>query len=126
MTISTIFLILLALQVKHYLADYVFQSGWMVQHKGIYGHPAGLAHAGLHAVMTAVVLIVAPVTLAVALLVSLGEFILHYHMDWAKDAILKRSTVTPKDWYYWVITGLDQFVHQLTLLGVTIAVTLLS
>lgn len=126
MTISTVFLILLALQVKHYLADYVFQSGWMVQNKGTYGHPGGLAHAGLHAVLTALVLVFAPVPITVLLLVALAEFIIHYHMDWSKDAILRRSTATPKDWYYWVITGLDQFVHQLTLLAVTIAVTFLS
>lgn len=126
MSMTALFLILAALQVKHLLADYVFQSAWMVRNKGRYAHPGGLAHSGLHSALTVLVLLFTPLGLGAVLLIALGEFVIHYHMDWAKDAVLKRSTATPKDWAYWVITGLDQFVHQLTLLGIALAAVLLA
>lgn len=50
----SVFLLLIAFQIKHFLADYIFQNGWMVRGKhareGWVGPLA--AHAGVHAAMT--------------------------------------------------------------------------
>jgi len=46
----TLLLASLALfEVKHFLCDFVLQTAYLYRHKGIYGHPAGFIHAGLHA-----------------------------------------------------------------------------
>ena len=41
---------LLAFEAKHFICDFVIQTEWQVRTKGIYGHPGGAVHAGLHAV----------------------------------------------------------------------------
>lgn len=107
------------LQTKHFLADYVWQTGAMVRTKGIYGHPTGASHSLLHAGLTALVLAVAtPAGWALVAAVAVGEFVLHYHTDWLKDQLTRRSGKTPKDWEFWVLVGADQYVHHLTYVAI--------
>ena len=35
-------------EAKHFLCDFVLQSAYQYRNKGIYGHPGGILHAGLH------------------------------------------------------------------------------
>lgn len=121
MTAEWLLLTFLLLQVKHLFADYIWQSGWMVMNKGKYGHPGGLAHAALHAVLTLAVLVLLGVDPVWALVVSVGEFVLHYHIDWLKDQVIRRRNPSPKQREYWIYTGLDQFGHQATLIAVVAA-----
>lgn len=116
MTINLLLLTFFLLQVKHLLADYIWQTGWMVSNKGNYGHLGGLAHAGLHAFLTLLVLMGLGFDPIWVVIVSLGELVLHYHIDWLKDQIIRRRRPSPATREYWVYTGLDQFGHQVTLL----------
>ena len=89
MSYDLLIVILILFQTKHLVADFVFQSTWMIQTKGIYGHPGGLCHSGMHAVLGAAVLLFAPISIAMVVLISAAEFIVHYHVDWIKDRKLK-------------------------------------
>ncbi|MEM8627419.1 MAG: DUF3307 domain-containing protein, partial [Pseudomonadota bacterium] len=51
---------LVVLFLKHMLADFFFQTRYQHQNKGIYGHPGGLLHAGIHTVMSLPVFVVLP------------------------------------------------------------------
>mgnify|MGYP001494538601 CR=1 FL=1 len=62
MTPATLLILILLFQVKHLLADFIWQTGWMVRNKGTYGHLGGIAHAGLHGLLTVPVLIWTPMT----------------------------------------------------------------
>jgi hypothetical protein len=107
------------LQTKHFLADYVWQTGAMVRTKGIYGHPVGASHSLLHAVLTALVLVVAtPAGALLVIAVAVGEFVLHYHTDWFKDRLTRMSGKSPEHWEYWVLVGADQYVHHLTYVAI--------
>jgi hypothetical protein len=125
MTPATVVMLMLAFQVKHLLADFVLQTGAMVQRKGVYGDPVGAAHSLVHAVLTlAVLLAVGPLGALAALGLALAEFVVHYHTDWAKDHLQKRAGYTAQQKGYWVLLGLDQFFHQITyviILGVLVA-----
>ena len=111
-------LIALALfQTKHFLCDFVFQSLWQVRNKSNYGHIAGLSHAGLHAVASVPALLVLTQSPVLIAALCLGEFVIHYHSDWGKGQIDTRFGLSDQDWVYWVVFGADQFVHQLTYLG---------
>ncbi len=114
MTAGTLLLLLLLFQVKHFLADFLWQTDWMFLNKGRYGHPGGLAHAGLHAVFTAVVLLFAPAPLGLLLALVALEFVIHYHVDWSKDHFTRRGSYTVEEKGFWVLFGLDQGAHQLT------------
>ena len=125
MSVVTVLAALALLQIKHYLADFHWQSDWMVINKGRYGHPGGLAHAGLHGVLSLLVLaLVAPWLPLLFVLLVLAEIAVHYHTDWLKARIVTRAGIDVEDPAYWHWLGLDQAVHQLTYLAMLAALAL--
>jgi len=109
---------LAVLQIKHFVCDFVIQTSYQFRNKGIYGHPGGLIHAGLHAATSIAVFLVLTPPLAVGVGIVVAEFILHYHIDWLKEQIVKREQwVFPQAEFWWVF-GFDQFLHQFTYLGI--------
>lgn len=115
-------LILTLLFIKHFLADFVWQTEKMVIEKGQYGKSGGIYHSGIHAVLTGLIL-VAFVPWHIALILAVADYVIHYHTDWAKMNIAKN--LTPKDKMFWFWLGFDQLVHSLTYVGI-VALTLLG
>ena len=122
--------IVFGLQAKHFLFDFVFQSAWQIRNKGRYGHPGGLVHAGLHALGTLAVGLVAAffgaLSLLAAVLMAVAELLVHYHIDWAKSQISRRLSLTPDRRGFWIALGVDQAAHQATYFGLVAAVILMS
>ena len=118
MTPNLLLLLLLLLQTKHLLADWVWQTNWMFLNKGTWGHPGGIAHAGLHGLLTLPVLVFAGLGLWATLLVAAVEAISHYHIDWFKARHSSRMKQSPSDKLFWVWMGVDQFAHQLTYIAI--------
>lgn len=112
---ASLLLLVACLQAKHLVCDFTLQSADMAANKGTYGHPGGIRHAGLHGSATLVVLLFWVWPLC-ALLLALGEMTLHYHIDWAKDRVVRRYGFTLRDRGFWVGLGVDQFLHQWTYL----------
>ena len=101
-------------EVKHFVCDFVLQTAYLYRNKGIYGHRAGFIHAGLHALgsLPAILLIGGAPGLIAVLLV--GEFLVHYHVDWLKLYIDHRYRLRIDRRAYWIVFGLDQLLHQAT------------
>jgi len=120
-TMSVYWLVLTALaifQLKHFACDFALQTPRQIQAKGNYGQIPGLEHAGLHAIASLPALLVltrSPLAIAI---VVLSEFVVHYHVDWAKAQIDKRQNFRNTSTAYWVVFGLDQFIHQMTYLAI--------
>ena len=112
--INTIFAILLLLQVKHLIIDWIWQPAYEHQNKGIYGHWGGIRHALKHALGTAQCFIWF-VPISSISLIFVIDFCVHYHIDWAKVNL--SSTFNTKDPQFWWLTGIDQFLHQITYIG---------
>lgn len=114
---DSIFFILALLFVKHWYIDFVNQSMEEVHGKGIYGNPYGLMHSIKHGLGTFIIIgaFVADPLLAVELAVI--DFVIHYHVDWAKININKRWNYTVEDPKFWAWLGADQLAHSLTYLG---------
>ena len=84
--------------VKHALADFYLQTPYQYLNKGTYGHPGGLLHAAIHMALTPLVyLVLVPGSLLLAGAIALGEFLVHYHVDWLKEQILRRNELTAQD-----------------------------
>lgn len=117
-SVSDVHLALLAmayLLTKHAIADYYLQTAYITRFKGSYGHSAGMIHSGQHAALTApVFLFLPPATAVLGLAILAAEFIVHYHIDWLKDNIVRRNGWTQADGVYWHVMGLDQLLHGLT------------
>ena len=101
-------------QLKHFIFDFPLQTRYQLRNKGIYGHPGGILHAGLHVLgsIPAIMIVAPPLWLAALLLA--GEFGVHYHMDWTKEQVLKKFGWTSRDYGFWQALGFDQMVHHLT------------
>jgi hypothetical protein len=112
-----IFLALFLLQIKHFICDFVLQSEYQIRKKALYGHRAGLTHAGTHilgSIPALLMISVSPVPIGACLVF---EFVVHYHADWLKARFDNRRG-SHKDRTYWTVFGLDQLVHQLTYVAI--------
>ena len=100
--------------VKHWVADYLLQTARMVREKGHYGRLGGILHAGVHAVCSSLVLWPLGVPLATTAAFVVGEFILHYHIDFGKETLSRRLGDSPANHRFWIVLGFDQMLHHLT------------
>jgi hypothetical protein len=108
-----------ALLFKHSIADFYLQSSYQYLNKGIYGHPGGLLHSAIHVALTPLVyFVMLPGSLLVALGLAVGEFIVHYHVDWLKEQLVNRNGWTVNDRAFWSSLGTDQLLHGLTYLAI--------
>lgn len=112
--IGFFFVLFLGLELKHCVADYFLQPQWILSGKGNWRAPGGYAHAAVHAGLSGVVLLVAGTPLAATGAIILGEFVIHYALDYSKirySAGVKMHTLPAR---YWSLHGIDQLAHQLT------------
>ena len=115
MTMEIYVLFMLALLfVKHWYVDFVNQTMDEVQQKGHYGRWLGIRHSLKHGFGTWLVFWITTAEPVFALFVGLIDFVLHYHIDWAKMNWGNRDIQDPKFWNH---LGLDQLIHYLTYLG---------
>jgi hypothetical protein len=120
MTSLTI-VMLLFLQLKHFLADYLLQPGWVIRGKGNLRRLGGYAHAGMHAMGSVPAYLAAGLQPVEIALLAIAEFVFHYLTDYTKAGLSRRSRSGPDTRAYWALHGADQLVHQLTYAGLILA-----
>ena len=111
---TVIFALLILLQIKHWLIDFVYQTDQEIRHKGIYGDWRGIKHSAKHGIGTASVLVMCTVDVEWAYAIGLLDFVLHYHIDWIK---MQWGNTDMHDPRFWNHLGLDQMAHQLCYIG---------
>ena len=114
---DSIFILLALLFIKHWYIDFVNQSVEEVHGKGIYGNAYGVMHSIKHGVATFLIFWVFLTHWPLAIIVGAIDFILHYHIDWAKININKKYNYTPENPKFWAWLGADQLAHSLTYIG---------
>lgn len=113
-----IFILLIGLQVKHYAADYLLQTRWMIDGKQSLTALGGYAHAAVHAAGTALVLGFLDVSASTLFTIVSAEFIAHYALDFAKSRYGEGYSTRETPRRYWAVNGLDQLLHQLTYVAI--------
>jgi hypothetical protein len=116
---TEILLILTALFIKHWFADFVVQFPYMVEQKGTYGAEGGIHHSLIHSVLTLLILYVITGSNAIAVFAALADGFIHYHIDWLKMNINRWRGLTIKDNEFWMWLGADQLAHSLTYVAIT-------
>lgn len=107
------------LMVKHWIADFVLQTDKQRREKGKYGAPGGLTHAATHVLFTLpVFLLLADVAPKLAALILAAEFVVHYHIDWGKENLVRSEGWTAHDTPFWWAIGFDQMLHGLTYVAI--------
>lgn len=110
-----IILLLVLLQVKHFIADFWLQFPYMIEEKGTYWAEGGRHHALVHTAGTFLALaFVMPESIDLAVYLAFLDGVIHYHIDWAKMNVSRG--LTPADSAFWTWLGFDQALHQLTYL----------
>lgn len=128
MSIYTIFLLFVLFQIKHFLADFPFQTKYMLgKFKDSEWQLPLLAHVGVHALFTFAISL--PFGAAQAYLLALADATIHFTMDRIKasprmlgrfkilDAqsyVLANERQRKHNTYGWIAIGFDQMVHHLT------------
>jgi hypothetical protein len=115
---QVVLLLLLALFTKHFIIDFPLQAPYQYLNKGTYGHPGGLLHSALHAVGTWMCLATLGLYTHI-FAIALVDGIIHYHIDWSKVRINAHygwGATTHSQ--FWILLGLDQFLHALTYIGI--------
>jgi hypothetical protein len=106
------------LQMKHVLVDWFWQPAYECQNKGTYGHWGGIRHAGKNALGTGFCIGLAFGTEPLfALWIGLIDFVVHYHIDFAKMNLNRLLGYDTGNVQFWRLIGFDQFLHQMTYIG---------
>lgn len=114
--------LLFVLQLKHLFADFYLQTRRMLMDRAVYWHLGRLQHAGLHAVGSLVAMVLVGVPVALALVISFGEWLVHFHIDWGKGWWSKHTGHGPDQAGFWRAFGVDQALHQWTYLVMVLLV----
>ena len=113
-TVSTVLILICLLQVKHMFADYFLQTPRMLSGRGEYWHLGRAQHAFVHAVGSAIALLIvgAPPLFILALVAV--EWVVHFNIDWGKARYSESRGYGPTQAGYWRANGFDQALHHLT------------
>ena len=113
-----------AFAVKHYAADFLFQTSWMARGKEKARHwvSALAVHALCHAALTLLILAVVSPRLWWLAIVDFG---IHFAIDRGKAMIAATSRWQPSQPQFWWLLGFDQMLHQLTNIALALAIMLL-
>lgn len=111
---ATILLLFCLLQIKHMFADYFLQTPKMLTGRGTYLHMGRTQHAAIHALLSIPCLLVVGATLKFTLVLVAIEWVVHFHIDWAKARYSDARSLNPGHSQFWRAFGVDQTLHALT------------
>lgn len=109
-------LLLVALLICHYLADFCITSQTMIRAKADGRNLWPIAfHATIHAVLIGLCLLVYNVDWKLLLVLMMIELVSHFIIDVLKAQISIRFPYFSDNRHkpYWVLYGLDQLLHQM-------------
>ncbi len=112
--LQTALLMMLGLQFKHIICDGPLQTLQMVRDKSSYGKPQGLLHAAIHSAGSFLVLLIVGLPIALTLGLAALDGVVHYHVDYAKENMVKRNGWTTESSRFWWALTTDQTLHHMT------------
>jgi hypothetical protein len=117
MSIAQVLLLIVLLNIKHFIVDFLLQNKWQWSNKHIFGHPGGMFHAFLHGITTVGILLAMNLSIPLDIICIIGwsEYIIHYLIDWGKMNLnIKTGWKPDTSEKFWWLLGFDQLLHNLT------------
>lgn len=106
------FICLFLLTTKHLVVDWYLQTDTMIKYKGVLFDLRGVWHSVQQAIGT-FLSIIWFADFNVAMFLSIGDFLLHYFIDYTKMRFGCQDISKKQFWHH---IGLDQYLHQITYL----------
>jgi Protein of unknown function (DUF3307) len=121
--VRTLVLVLVAFQVKHFIADFLLQNEWTIKGKEREHDWLAplMAHAFGHAALT---LFIALVFNTAFWWLGPVDLLIHAVIDRGKGVAGRRLSAEGGGRLWWQIFGLDQTLHHLTHLGYAVVIVL--
>ncbi len=119
MTNSAVLLLILMLQIKHFICDGPLQTRAMVDGKSVYGNRLGMLHAAIHGFGSLATFAWFGLGWKLVLALALADIVAHYHIDFIKENVVKFYGWTTTAREFWWALAADQFLHHLTYLALT-------
>jgi hypothetical protein len=114
------------LQVKHFVADYLLQPGWVLEAKGDFRRAGGYAHAAIHVAGTIPGLLLFGLGGMTIAVLALGEFVSHFLIDHLKAVHSRSRPADVTTRAYWAAHGFDQLLHHLTYTAILLVAVVYS
>lgn len=115
-------IVLTWLQIKHFVADYLLQTSWIIRGKGYFSRGGGYVHAAVHTLGSLPAYVYAEVDIGKAGLLAGCEFVIHFAIDHLKAVQSRRCPLSSSTRAFWALHGADQLLHQLTYVGLMLAI----
>ncbi len=112
--VALVLLLFCLLQIKHMFADFFLQTRRMLSGRCTYLHMGRAQHAGVHAILSIPVFLVIGTGFGFVLALVAAEWVVHFHLDWAKARYSETQALTPNQARYWQAFGIDQALHHLS------------
>lgn len=98
--------------MKHWVADFVLQTPYMLQKGDAHGWVFPLmAHVGVHLIGSAPIILIVHWKYGWLLLM---EGVIHFTVDRIKASPFMWGRYVPSDKAFWITLGFDQLVHNIT------------
>lgn len=105
------FYIFSVILIAHWIGDFILQSDWMAKNKSS-NNAALLNHVSVYGIVLSCTMLVAPVTIAWVIF----NVIAHFCTDFITSRITKKLWEKKDVHNFFVVIGLDQTIHFLTLI----------
>jgi len=114
----SVLLIVMLLNIKHYIVEFLPLTREQYKYRGVFGHPMGFIHPFMHGLVSYIILgIIFDYLNYIVILVCLGEAVTHYTIDYKEGCAIK---IANKQLNARVciqrLRGLDQLLHNVTYL----------
>ena len=122
MTVSTLLILYICLRLKQFSGDFLLQTDWMALTKGKpgrEGYQALFSHAGVHAGLTLLIMLV---MFPSFWWLALVDFVVHSFVDRIKGVFTLKKALKTNDKLFWWTFGLDQELHNFTHLAYIILI----
>lgn len=116
--INVVIGMLFLLILKHFVADFLLQPACMYENKGKLFHIGGWIHALFHSLLTVMILFSYGISFKASMVVMIAETIIHFTVDFLKVNISETLGYHPKTPEFWILLGLDQFLHYVSYLWI--------
>lgn len=104
--------LMVALLLKHFICDFLLQTGGIAMKKHNYRNLESYAHSAFH--VLGVMMVLGCFGLASYWFLAFLTGVIHYSIDWAKGNLNDKLELTPTDTHFWWLLGADQLLHGLT------------
>lgn len=118
MTAGLIISLFAGLFLKHFICDFILQTPYQFLNKGTYGHLGGVLHSVIQAIGSVIILTIIGFNVLSLFTISwvcTVEYLVHYHIDWAKMNLNKYyNWKCDSSSQFWMLLGFDQYLHYMT------------